>query len=91
MEYSSFVLKRIPQDVKEKNKLAFGMLLSIIRDNTIRTTEQLNNYILGEVDSGRVWLAKNKTSPTMNRLRRDLVQKLNYLNKVKGLCDTYLK
>ncbi|MFH1332481.1 MAG: hypothetical protein ABIH63_04330 [archaeon] len=91
MEYNSFVLKRIPQDVKNKNKLAFGMLLSIIRENAIRTTEQLNNFIYGEIDAARRWLAQNKTAPTMNRLRREMVQKLEYLNRVKGLSDAYLK
>lgn len=91
MEYNSFVLKRIPQEVKNKNKLAFGMLLSIIRDNAIRTTEQLNNFISGEIDAARRWLAQNKTASTMNRLRRDMVQKLEYLNKIKGLSDAYLK
>lgn len=91
MEYNSFVLKRIPPDVKNRNKLAFGMLLSIVRDNAIRTTEQLNNFISSEIDAARRWLAQNKTAPTMNRLRRDMVQKLEYLNRVKGLSDAYLK
>ena len=91
MEYDSFITKRIPLDVRNKDRLAFGFLRSIIKQNAIRTTQQLENHIYMEIDSYRKWLAQNKTSSTINRLRRDAVQKMNYLAKVKSLVDSHLK
>lgn len=91
MDYHEFVNKRIPQEVKDKNKFEFGLLLSIVKQNTIRTTEQLSNYLGNEIDFCRSWLAKNRTSSTINKLRRETVNKLQYLNKVKELLDAHLK
>ncbi|MFH1211148.1 MAG: hypothetical protein V1645_04515 [archaeon] len=91
MPYDSFIKQRIPLDVRNSDRLAFGFLRSIVKQNAIRTTQQLENYVITEVDSYRRWLAKNRTSPTMNRLRRETVQKLTYLLKVKGLVDAHLK
>ncbi len=91
MEYDNFITKRIPMDVRNRDRLAFGFLRSIVKQNAIRTTQQLENYVVTEVDSYRMWLAKNRTSPTINKLRRETVQKLNYLMKVKNLVDAHLK
>ncbi len=91
MDYSDFVVKRVPADVKLKRKYEFGLLLSIIKQNAVRTTQQLDNIISHEIDVCRSWLAKNRTSSTMNRIRRETVQKLQYLVKVKELVDTHLK
>jgi hypothetical protein len=91
MEYDTFVVKRIPLDVRNKDRLAFGFLRSLIKQNGLRTTQQLENYILSQVDSYRKWLAENKTSSTMNKLRRDTVQKMQCLIKAKGLVDAHLK
>ena len=91
MKYDSFITKRIPLDVRNKDRLAFGFLRSIVKQNAIRTTQQLENHVYTEIDSYRKWLAQNKASSTMNRLRRDAVQKMNYLAKVKSLVDSHLK
>lgn len=91
MSYEDFVVKRIPLEVRAKKNSAFGMLLYIVKQNSFRTTEQLDKHLSAEIDSCRGWLAKNKTSSTMNRLRRETVQKLGYLNNVKMLLDSYLR
>jgi len=91
VDYDIFLDKRIPLDVRNKDRLAFGFLRSIVRQNSIRTTEQLNNHVLAEIDFHRRWLAKNKTSSTINKHRRHAVHKLQYLMKVKGLLDSHLK
>ncbi|MEM4245000.1 MAG: hypothetical protein QXR60_02245 [Candidatus Nanoarchaeia archaeon] len=91
MDYNDFVMKRVPPEVKIKRKYEFGLLLSLIKQNSIRTTQQLDNIISHEIDACRSWLAKNRSSSTMNRLRRETVQKLQYLMKVKELVDAHLK
>lgn len=91
MDYGVFLDKRIPLDVRNKDRLAFGFLRSIVRQNAIRTSEQLSNHVIAEIDSCRKWLAKNRTHPTINKHRRYAVQKLQYLIKVKDLLDSHLK
>lgn len=91
MPYDSFIKEKIPLEVRNKDRLAFGFLRSVVKQNSIRTTQQLDNYIHAEIDSYRKWLAQNRTCSTMNRLRRDAVQKLDYLIKAKSLVDSHLK
>ncbi len=91
MEYDNFVLRRIPLEVRNKDRLAFGFLRCTVKQHAIRTTEQLEKHVMGQIDFYRMWLAKNKASSTMNRLRRETVHKLQYLVKVKELVDAHLK
>lgn len=91
MDYHNFVGRRIPLDVRNKDNVTFNFLHSFVKQNAIRTTHQLENHVVAEIDAYRKWLAKNKTCSTMNKLRRDTVHKLNYLVKVKGLIDNHLK
>lgn len=91
MEYKNFVTRRIPSDLKGKDRLAYNLLLSVIRENSVRTTEQLSKHIGLEIEQHRIWLAKNRAAPTLNRLRRQAVQKLEHFNNAKGLLDKYLK
>jgi hypothetical protein len=91
MEYDSFVIKRVPMDVRNKDRLTFGFLRSLVRQNGLRTTQQLESHVTSEIDAYRKWLAKNKSCSTMNKLRRDAVQRMQYLIKVKDLVDAHLK
>lgn len=91
MEYPSFLNKRIPPESANNYKIAYGLMGSMIKQNSIRTTEQLNRHILDEVENCRKWLAKNRSCSTINKHRRNMVQKLKYLMEVKGLVDKHLK
>ncbi len=91
MEYDNFILRRIPFEARNKDRLAFGFLRCTVKQNAIRTTEQLEKHVMDQIEFYRRWLAQNKASSTMNRLRRETVHKLQYLVKVKELVDSHLK
>jgi hypothetical protein len=86
-KYPTFLKGKIPRE--EKKKIEFGMLIALARENKIRSTIELKSLINDELYIARTWLARNKTTSTINRIRREYARKLQELTKIKEITDKY--
>lgn len=69
-----------------KKSIHSGMILSIIKNESINDKQQLLNYLQNQEILCREWLAKNKAS-TMNDRRREYVRKLENIKIMKKIID----
>lgn len=84
-KYEEYITKSLDKDLQDK--IEFGMLLSLIREKSIKNTDELSKYLDEEVDICRNWLANNKAGTTINRVRREYTKKLEDLELMKKLVE----
>lgn len=70
-----------------KDKIQSGMILSIVKNTKIGDKNQLLNYLQNQELLCREWLAKSKTSSTMNDRRREYMRKLKDIQVMKEIIS----
>ncbi|MBL7100941.1 MAG: hypothetical protein ISS23_03245 [Nanoarchaeota archaeon] len=80
MEEFEKQLSKLPKD-----KIESGMILSIVKKENISGKQQLLSYLQNQELMCREWLSKNKSSSTMNSIRRDFVRKLEEIKVMQEM------